>query len=146
MPPKNAPLRTTSNATFWFLGKAWASKTIRKLPLFKVTVHNHPSNSSNFICLKSPTLMYGIWPEYFKKLDILLEFVWLANGIWEKRMRGNSFLFFHILFARQSICSSTIVLYILYTVYIYIKQNQFLCNRWQRSTKDLSQFHLSAKF
>ena len=30
--------------------------------------------------------------------------------------------------------------------YIYIKKNQFLCNRIPRSTKGLSQFHLSAKF
>ena len=30
MPPKNAPLRTTSNAIFWFFGVAWASKTSGK--------------------------------------------------------------------------------------------------------------------
>ena len=29
---------------------------------------------------------------------------------------------------------------------IYIKKNEFLCNRIPRSTKGLSQFHLSAKF
>ena len=44
MPPKNAPLRTTSNATFWFFSEAWASKTMLAKQSF---VYKRPLASTN---------------------------------------------------------------------------------------------------